>query len=278
VPSESEANFLSPEPLDPPIDPLKLAPLVEATIADYAQASLLLRLPGAIPIPAFDRSLPLPTTSWVDRRAGSFTSLIHHTLAHPPARVIDVPLIVRPLTSQVYEPATRDSLLHRMDVNPNHRDAHILLVSFGGQHIRRPASRPPSRSNTPSPTTERTSRALPPSLSAIDDEDQLLPPGWIAVVCGLAAATATDEELPERFYRVASDAYIPDLTAIADVVLGKLVRAVSVTLERRSRWRAGIRNMLRNARDVDALHLWCARFQPVYEGPTSCEQSRDRCS
>lgn len=47
---------------------------------------------------------------------------------------------------------------------------------------------------------------------------------WIAIVC--AAPTigtiADDEELPANFFLAPKDAYMPDLTALADVLLGKL--------------------------------------------------------
>ena len=49
---------------------------------------------------------------------------------------------------------------------------------------------------------------------------------WIAIVCGVSKDWAEEdgEELPENFYVAPKDVYMPDLTAVADVLLGKLVR------------------------------------------------------
>lgn len=60
-------------------------------------------------------------------------------------------------------------------------------------------------------------------------EPQLLPDdSWIAVVCGVPADWGRGGEdgedgLPEGFYVAPRDVYMPDLTAAADVLLGKLV-------------------------------------------------------
>lgn len=77
-------------------------------------------------------------------------------------------------------------------------------------------------------------------LHAADPEQQeqplqqLLPDeSWIAIVCGvskeqwIASQTSEDGEeeegLPEGFYVAPRDVYMPDLTAVGDVLLGKLV-------------------------------------------------------
>lgn len=53
----------------------------------------------------------------------------------------------------------------------------------------------------------------------------LLPKGWIAIVCGLSGNNnEIRNDLPSGFYASDKDVYVPDLTATADVVLGKLVR------------------------------------------------------
>jgi hypothetical protein len=62
---------------------------------------------------------------------------------------------------------------------------------------------------------------------------------WIAVVCGVAdsrewqirrnnagavgESSEEDSDLPEGFYIAPRDVYMPDLMAVADVLLGKLV-------------------------------------------------------
>ena len=50
---------------------------------------------------------------------------------------------------------------------------------------------------------------------------------WIAVVCGVSKEWGKEngEELPPGFYVAPRDIYMPDLTAAADVLLGKLVRS-----------------------------------------------------
>lgn len=61
-------------------------------------------------------------------------------------------------------------------------------------------------------------------------EARLLPdPSWIAIVCGVTKeqwafqSEGEDAELPEGFYVAPRDVYMPDLTAVGDVLLGKLV-------------------------------------------------------
>ncbi|KAG0368061.1 hypothetical protein BGZ54_002736, partial [Gamsiella multidivaricata] len=45
-----------------------------------------------------------------------------------------------------------------------------------------------------------------------------LPEGWIGVICGLPVS----HELPDGFYRSPHGVYVPDLTHAADIVIGKL--------------------------------------------------------
>ncbi|KIK62917.1 hypothetical protein GYMLUDRAFT_259693 [Collybiopsis luxurians FD-317 M1] len=56
------------------------------------------------------------------------------------------------------------------------------------------------------------------------DIPQLLPDSrWIAIVCGASQEQREDtSDLPENFYLAPKDVYMPDLTAVADVLLGKL--------------------------------------------------------
>lgn len=49
----------------------------------------------------------------------------------------------------------------------------------------------------------------------------LLPDGWIAIVCGVSKNWG-EEDLPERFFVAPKDVYMPDVTAMGDVLLGKL--------------------------------------------------------
>ncbi len=69
---------------------------------------------------------------------------------------------------------------------------------------------------------------------ALDEEEEeegtLLPDdSWIAIVCGVPKDWAAEggEDLPDSFFVAPKDVYMPDLTAIADVLLGKLVSSSS---------------------------------------------------
>lgn len=379
------------EEAEQPIPSEYLEPLVSQAIADYANASLLLRLPGAIPIPAFDLDVPLPAPRWTDLKAHSFNSDIMSLLsrdtdtipcdgklglpsdlpAHATRRVKNTPLITRPISDDVYTLEARRRLLSSIGV-PEHEqeigNTRILVVSFGGQSIPKPTSRPPSRAHSPalsfsqfkisdgtkearqspihpstgsfsgyengrsrstglqaqqeqhpsrnpitSPPNGRRPSAVdrsaagqeaiaassaesttsapsmqrvvtqehiylpgaPPALHQVDwskvqseqarryashpanhrrrvsielhptfspetspvvdtefdvDEENLLPSGWIAIVCGLSAKDLEQDDLPAGFYAAPRDVYVPDLTATCDVLLGKLVSWATLTL------------------------------------------------
>ena len=66
-----------------------------------------------------------------------------------------------------------------------------------------------------------------PSTAEMTETINSLLPGssWIAVVCGVSQDWAKEdgEELPESFFVAPKHVYMPDLTAAADVLLGKLV-------------------------------------------------------
>ncbi|KAA1098792.1 hypothetical protein PGTUg99_018044 [Puccinia graminis f. sp. tritici] len=203
------------------IETKRLNELVAITVQDYAQAELLLRLPGAIPIPGFDEDIPLPATTWVEDRTGFFTAEIDGKLAKGkdsrmrPRRTIDMPLIVRPLTRSAYEPKTKLALLAALGVPAEllKSETKILLVSFGGQVI--PSPSPPTSTDHDLDDGSSPNQTRP--------HDSLLPPGWIAIICGLPPK-ARPHQIPDRFFSITDSKfnYVPDLTAIADVVLGKL--------------------------------------------------------
>jgi len=212
---EEEEQHISAERLDA---------LVAITVDDYSKAELLLRLPGEIPIPGFDADIELPATKWFEERTGLFRTEIEQKLQRPMRQelarrqrpVIDVPLIVRPVSGSAYDPQTKLALLSALGVPAELQktDTKILLVSFGGQVI--PSPRPP------------TSTDHGPSDSAAGSEtdllhNSLLPPGWIAIICGLPSKSHP-HDMPDRFFSIEDSKfnYVPDLTAIADVVLGKL--------------------------------------------------------
>jgi hypothetical protein len=58
----------------------------------------------------------------------------------------------------------------------------------------------------------------------MDEEPRMLPDAsWIAIVCGASNSRDSESELPDGFFIAPRDVYMPDLTAVADVLLGKLV-------------------------------------------------------
>jgi hypothetical protein len=69
------------------------------------------------------------------------------------------------------------------------------------------------------PTPEDSNAGSP--TDADPEMCQLLPDGWIAVVCGVAKNWG-EEDLPDRFFVAPKDVYMPDVTAMGDVLLGKL--------------------------------------------------------
>ncbi|KAK0194058.1 hypothetical protein F5146DRAFT_1110435 [Armillaria mellea] len=89
---------------------------------------------------------------------------------------------------------------------------------------RTPSTNFPSFNTIPSTPIEQVAEF------AVEDEteSQLLPDSsWIAIVCGVTKdqwESQGDSELPEGFYVAPRDVYMPDLTAAADALLGKLVR------------------------------------------------------
>ncbi|KAH9902735.1 hypothetical protein C8Q73DRAFT_750066 [Cubamyces lactineus] len=157
---------------DVPISLEELAPLVSQIHAGYRCADLLLRLPGAIPLPSFAVQPGLPSPEWVDRQTRTFTSFVvnhlsqspssyklHPQIPFPPAfppkplprEVRSAPLLVRPTDSRVYTPEGRSVLLTSIGVPAHLHDPEhtkILIVSFGGQVFHKPHSR--SHSRTPS--------------------------------------------------------------------------------------------------------------------------------
>ncbi|CAE6443821.1 unnamed protein product [Rhizoctonia solani] len=352
-------------PPDVPIPESVLAPLVDQIVKDYRCADLLLRLPGAIPIPSFSPNHPLPAPNWVDLETCRFKPDVTNTLLEPTEALPLYPSVPfpsgqpKPVSRQIRQapllvrhpiPNTdRTQLLNYIGV-PSSLHAHkVLIVSFGGQVIKRPtgtrtpsaapspnysppgstislqsptpparprhhrhtssvasissltasnvvndperlhaalaspvriatpshiyvpgappASNPSSpllstvRSNSmgpaftsfftpPTPGTEFPEPlapgafveinppkdiylSVPYSLPTPDDSAEsspieasldvpkLIPDGWIAVVCGVSKNWG-EEDLPERFFVAPKDVYMPDVTAMGDVLLGKL--------------------------------------------------------
>ena len=103
-----------------------------------------------------------------------------------------------------------------------HREKSSSLSSY---HSHFPLVEHPGSIFTPESLI--TSRNFQPELRGLLPDDS-----WIAIVCGVskeqwnAMDENGDEGLPEGFYVAPKDVYMPDLTAIADVLLGKLVSCI----------------------------------------------------
>ncbi|KJA19484.1 hypothetical protein HYPSUDRAFT_890066 [Hypholoma sublateritium FD-334 SS-4] len=326
---------------DDPISPAELAPLVAQIQEGYRCAQLLVRLPGHIPMPSFFASPPLPSAAWVDVATRRLKEDILVSLSAPiagaelvpaagkgtPRAVLQAPLVVRAPRAAVHTPEGRARFLESIGVPRDMHGARVLVVSFGGQVFKRPASSrgssrassrsasrediagllstprgqvvkdaqagaaasavnglpvppllgpssrlgmPTSRLATPnhiyipgappaskplaSPAYEGATLVPPVAFSMVpptpplggcafefgDDGEEyagprLLPDDtWIAVVCGVSRAQWSgdgqsgregahgEDELPPNFFVAPRDVYMPDLTAVGDVLLGKL--------------------------------------------------------
>lgn len=154
--------------MDEPLPTEDLEPLVLQTIADYSHASLLLRLPGAIPFPAIQTEVPLPSSTWVDPATKAFTPDIQELLQRRQQNIIDTPLIVRKPSSKANTPEFRAEILTEIGVPLEQQDrasTRILLVSFGGQSIPRPGS---SRQPSPQPSPYTVPQDLPTPIATAD--------------------------------------------------------------------------------------------------------------
>lgn len=96
---------------------------------------------------------------------------------------------------------------------------HLFIPGAPGP-VPNPAS-PVLTSDTPS------FNHIPQSPDAMDTlleehVPQLLPPGWIAIICGGSPSWNNEEHLPSDLFIAPRDIYMPDLMVIGDVLLGKL--------------------------------------------------------
>lgn len=210
MPNSSSDPSIKSEEVQDPIDPDLLDPLVKVVISDYSKAKLLLRLPGSIPIPGFDTDVELPSTKWVDLPNHSFQDHIHNLLNRSteeiPRPVKDLPLVFRKISKEIYKPNQKLKLLKLLNVPVSLQtlDTKILLISFGGQVIPRP-------------------KPIQSQESVNSPFFNILPPGWVAIVCGSSVDGLTSRDALDRVYPIPKTfSYVPDLTALSDVVLGKL--------------------------------------------------------
>lgn len=192
-------------PIDKPIPLEELLPLVDEVHAGFRCADLLIRLPGAIPIPSFTTHPPLPSPDWVDISTQSFVpEVAHHLLEDPssfllhpsipfsrisqdqaripaPSRsIIQSPLLVRPPNPSVYTSEGRSRFLSSIGVPMSAHDpdkTRILIVSFGGQIFHAPRScspsPAPSRTGTPNHSPRRGERNKQSTLDRSPDRPHI---------------------------------------------------------------------------------------------------------
>ncbi|KAA1467714.1 hypothetical protein DENSPDRAFT_869249 [Dentipellis sp. KUC8613] len=172
---------------DEPIPEALVNSLVDQLHEGYRHADMLLRLPGAVPIPSFPNEPALPSPTWIDPTTLTFkppvVAHLHKSLKtlplHPsipfqpepcaskpkplPRTAHPAPLLVRTANPAVYTPAGRGRFLTSLGIPTHLHDpatTKILVVSFGGQVIHKPSrsrshSRQPSGATTPHPRTPR---------------------------------------------------------------------------------------------------------------------------
>jgi len=163
---------------DLPVPMHELDPLVQQLADAYGKASLMLLLPGAIPIPAFMDFAPLPSPTWVKPNNSHFVPTISKALLNAQLpkpleastserQVVPTPLFVRETSSDVFSSAeTRTKTLKYAGVPEELHGHKILVVSFGGQRIVAPrsvaSSAHGSRSGSPAPgSPEKRGTTLP---------------------------------------------------------------------------------------------------------------------
>lgn len=99
---------------------------------------------------------------------------------------------------------------------------HLFIPGAPGP-IPNPAS--PVVASTSSQFAEAQRSPLSP-LSAPDEPEidlpRLLPPGWIAIICGASPDWKNEENMPEDLFIAPRNIYMPDLMVVGDVLLGKL--------------------------------------------------------
>lgn len=177
--SEASSPLLQPKLApDVPISQAEVEPLVRHLWDGYRCANLLLRLPGAIPIPSFASEPALPSPNWVSLETRRFSQDVldhlsqdttEYTLLQQipfaksyspkniPRSIVSAPLLVRSPDPSVYTDNGRRRLMDTIGIplrQQNNPHTKVLIVSFGGQVFHKPSSsrshsRTPSNAGTP---------------------------------------------------------------------------------------------------------------------------------
>lgn len=210
---EAPSSFSAPGPLatlnapaaptielepDEPIAHSVMDPLADRIARDYRNADLLLRLPGYLPFPSFSLANPLPATEWIDPVTRRFHPSVLADLLQPvdsiplydpipfphggprkpfKRQIKEAPLLVRHPAPDVYSQEARERILDAAGVPKELQgmDTKVVIVSFGGQVIKKPTH---SRNGSRNLSISGTPSARPVSLPPIPkhDEISLAPP------------------------------------------------------------------------------------------------------
>ncbi|KIJ51466.1 hypothetical protein M422DRAFT_244629 [Sphaerobolus stellatus SS14] len=157
-------------------------------------------------------------------------------LRSKPARIAKrIPLLVRSLSSDMKSMSGRSRLLLSLGISRGLQDApdtRIVVVSFGDQIVYRPHGRSPSPqshggNHSSSPETGPLAHEMLSVTSAAAEPSIDL--GCAESCCvGMrdsekdSEKSIEEEPLPSNFYIAPSDVYMSNLTAVADVLLGKM--------------------------------------------------------
>lgn len=187
------ATQLELEP-DEPIPHHVMDPLADQIARDYRNADLLLRLPGYLPFPSFSPVHPLPATDWIDPAIQRFRPSVLASLHQPaeqlqlydstpfpdggpkkplPRQLKAAPLLVRHPASDIYSREARQRLLDSIGIPREFQDPQktkIVIVSFGGQVIKRPTH---SRNGSRNLSMSGTPMIKPAELAPIPKQDDL---------------------------------------------------------------------------------------------------------
>jgi len=189
----------------------ELNELVDKLVFYYTHADVLLRMPGFLPNPAFQK-VPLPSSQWIDdslylkheilqlidRRDVSATEDVvpreSKANLNFDRRIIDTPLTCRPphISKDV---DAKHAYLKSMGVPEHDYEKPLLLITFPDKYL-----------------FEKKGAKL----------SMVLPSDWIGITCGIALDDPLRDNLIDDLYAAPPDCHVPDLMLCASVVIGKL--------------------------------------------------------
>ncbi|KAF9356013.1 hypothetical protein BGX34_010146 [Mortierella sp. NVP85] len=200
----------------------------DAALEDYKKASLLLRLPGSIDIPAFADEIK------VLESRGVVPKFIREPLDEKREEPDSTPLKNSPGPNGAISINGSHGQPQHSQKNPTLSVNTAMFTQSSTDILKRRAIDVPLVVRKHINTREDVLRSLGVDEDTIRTKKMVLvsfggqrlkqgwgnplPEGWIGVICGLPVS----HELPAGFYRSPHGVYVPDLTHAADIVIGKL--------------------------------------------------------